>query len=104
MNTELFANRHIGIREKDLPHMLGTIGVDSLDQLIDQTIPKDIRLGQKLDLRQEIDENSYLAHLEELAQKNKQFKTYIGLGYHQSITPSPIKRNILENPGWYTAY
>ncbi len=104
MNTELFANRHIGIREKDLPHMLGTIGVDSLDQLIDQTIPKDIRLGQKLDLPQGIDENSYLAHLEELAQKNKQFKTYIGLGYHQSITPSPIKRNILENPGWYTAY
>src|SRR5690606_23682356 len=104
MNTKLFANRHIGIREKDLPHMLGTIGVDSLDQLIDQTIPKDISLGQKLDLPQGIDENSYLGHLEQLAQKNKQFKTYIVLGYHESITPSPIKRHISENPGWYTAY
>lgn len=104
MNTERFANRHIGISEKDLPHMLKTIGVDSIDQLMDQTIPPDIRLKEKLRLPPGIGENAYLAHLEELAQKNKQFKTYIGLGYHEALTPSPIKRNVLENPGWYTAY
>ena len=104
MNTEVFANRHIGVSEKDLPHMLGTIGVESLDQLIEQTIPRDIRLKQKLDLPQGIGENEFLGHLDVLAQKNKQFKTYIGLGYHPALTPSPIKRNILENPGWYTAY
>lgn len=104
MNTEIFANRHIGISERDLPKMLRTIGVDNLDQLIDQTIPKDIRLKQDLDLSPGISEHSFLGHLEELAQGNKQFKTYIGLGYHEALTPSPIKRNILENPGWYTAY
>lgn len=104
MNTEIFANRHIGVSVKDLPGMLGTIGVDSLDQLIEQTIPQDIRLKQKLDLPPGISENEFLGHLDVLAQKNKQFKTYIGLGYHQALTPSPIKRNILENPGWYTAY
>src|SRR5690606_901544 len=104
MNTEIFANRHIGISERDLPKMLRTIGVDNLDQLIDQTIPKDIRLKQDLDLSPGISEHSFLGHLEELAQGNKVFKTYIGLGYHESLTPSPIKRNILENAGWYTAY
>ncbi|WP_228234871.1 aminomethyl-transferring glycine dehydrogenase [Allomuricauda sp. M10] len=104
MNTEVFAARHIGITEKDMPHMLKTIGVESVEQLIYETIPDDIKLKQPLDLPAGISEHEFLSHLQELAQKNKIFKTYIGLGYHETLTPSVIKRNILENPGWYTAY
>ncbi|AKA34470.1 aminomethyl-transferring glycine dehydrogenase [Flagellimonas lutaonensis] len=104
MNTEKFALRHIGIREKDLDKMLETVGVDSLEQLIFETIPDDIRLKQDLKLPKAISEHEFLDHLQKLAAKNKVFKSYIGLGYHESITPSVIKRNILENPGWYTAY
>lgn len=104
MNTEVFAARHIGISEKDLPQMLKTIGVDSVEQLIYETIPDDIKLKKQLDLPDGVSEHEFLAHLQELAKKNKVFKTYIGLGYHESLTPSVIKRNILENPGWYTAY
>ncbi len=104
MNTEVFAARHIGITEKDLPHMLETIGVDSMDQLIYETIPDDIKLKKTLDLPEGISEHEFLSHLHQLAEKNKVFKSYIGLGYHETLTPSVIKRNILENPGWYTAY
>lgn len=104
MNTEVFAARHIGITERDLPHMLETIGVESMEQLIYETIPDDIKLKKPLDLPEGISEHEFLNHLNELAKKNKVFKTYIGLGYHESLTPSVIKRNILENPGWYTAY
>ncbi len=84
--------------------MLKTIGVDSVEQLIYETIPDDIKLKKQLDLPEGVSEHEFLNHLQELAQKNKVFKTYIGLGYHESLTPSPIKRNILENAGWYTAY
>lgn len=104
MNTEVFAARHIGITEKDMPQMLKTIGVENVEQLIYETIPDDIKLKQPLDLPAGISEHEFLNHLQELAQKNKIFKTYIGLGYHETLTPSVIKRNILENPGWYTAY
>jgi len=104
MNTEVFAARHIGITERDLPHMLETIGVESMEQLIYETIPDDIKLKKPLDLPKGISEHEFLNHLHELAKKNKVFKSYIGLGYHESLTPSVIKRNILENPGWYTAY
>lgn len=104
MNTEVFAARHIGITEKDMPQMLKTIGVENVEQLIYETIPDDIKLKQPLDLPAGISEHEFLSHLQELAQKNKIFKTYIGLGYHETLTPSVIKRNILENPGWYTAY
>ena len=104
MNTESFALRHIGPRKKDLTEMLETIGVESMDQLIDQTIPEDILLQNKLPLKAAMTEQEYLEHINELASKNKLFKTYIGLGYHQSITPPVIQRNIFENPGWYTAY
>ncbi|MHA7865307.1 aminomethyl-transferring glycine dehydrogenase [Flagellimonas marinaquae] len=104
MNTEVFAARHIGITERDLPHMLETIGVESVEQLINETIPDDIKLKKPLDLPQGISEHEFLNHLHALAKKNKVFKSYIGLGYHESLTPSVIKRNILENPGWYTAY
>jgi len=84
--------------------MLQTIGVETVEQLINETIPDDIKLKQSLDLPSGISEHEFLSHLQELAQKNKIFKTYIGLGYHETLTPSVIKRNILENPGWYTAY
>ena len=104
MNTEKFESRHIGISENDIPEMLRVIGAESLDQLIDQTIPKDIRLEAPLNLPEGISEYQFLQHVGELAKKNKIFKSYIGLGYHEAITPSVIKRNIFENPGWYTAY
>ncbi|MDB4437937.1 aminomethyl-transferring glycine dehydrogenase, partial [Flavobacteriaceae bacterium] len=98
------ALRHIGIQEEEQSQMLKTVGVENLDQLILETIPADIRLKKALDLAPAMSEHDYLSHIEILSQKNKVFKTYIGQGYHQSITPSVIKRNILENPGWYTAY
>ena len=104
MNTEVFASRHIGVTEKDLSKMLETIGVESMEQLIYETIPNDIILRESLNLPKGISEHEFLTHIQELSNKNKVFKTYIGLGYHESLTPSVIKRNILENPGWYTAY
>ncbi len=104
MNTYSFASRHIGPRENDLQDMLRTVGVDSIDQLIYETLPDDIRLKKDLNLDPAMSEHEYLAHSMALAAKNKIFKTYIGLGYHESITPAVIQRNILENPGWYTAY
>ncbi|MCL6272406.1 aminomethyl-transferring glycine dehydrogenase [Muricauda sp. 2012CJ35-5] len=104
MNTDVFASRHIGITEKDLRTMFEIVGVESMDQLIHETIPNDIKLKQRLNLPAGVSENDFLTHIQELADKNKVFKTYIGLGYHESLLPSVIKRNILENPGWYTAY
>lgn len=104
MNTDSFALRHIGPRENDLPEMLSTIGVSTIDQLIYETVPDDILLKKALNLDTAMSEQEYLEHITELSTKNKLFKTYIGLGYHQSITPPVIQRNILENPGWYTAY
>ncbi|TMU57621.1 aminomethyl-transferring glycine dehydrogenase [Flagellimonas algicola] len=104
MNTEVFASRHIGITEKDLQRMFETVGVDSMEQLIYETIPDDIRLKESLNLPNGVSEHEFLTHIQELADENKVFKSYIGLGYHESLTPSVIKRNILENPGWYTAY
>ncbi|MBT8292250.1 MAG: aminomethyl-transferring glycine dehydrogenase [Eudoraea sp.] len=104
MVTDLFASRHIGIRKDDLPKMLKTIGVESIDQLIDETIPSEIKLKKPLDLSREMSEHEFLSHVNSLSRKNKVFKTYIGLGYNECITPSVIQRNILENPGWYTAY
>ena len=104
MKTDVFASRHIGIREEDLPHMFKTVGVENLQQLINETIPDDIRLKNPLALDKAMSENQFLNHLQKLSEKNKVFSSYIGLGYHESLTPSVIKRNILENPGWYTAY
>ncbi|MGK0386036.1 MAG: glycine dehydrogenase [Patiriisocius sp.] len=104
MNTDSFALRHIGPRKKDLQKMLNTVGAESMEQLIFETIPNDIRLEQDLILETAMSEQEYLEHITELSSKNQVFKTYIGLGYHQAITPPVIQRNILENPGWYTAY
>ena len=104
MNTDSFALRHIGPRKEDLQKMLDTVGAQSMEELINQTIPNDIRLEKDLMLDIAMSEQQYLEHIGELATKNQVFKTYIGLGYHQAITPPVIQRNILENPGWYTAY
>ena len=99
-----FAQRHIGVQSSELTTMLKTIGISSIATLIDETIPEDIRLKKEMNLPKAMSENELLTHLEEVSQKNQLFSQYIGLGYHPSITPSVIKRNILENPGWYTAY
>ncbi|WP_034043403.1 aminomethyl-transferring glycine dehydrogenase [Wocania ichthyoenteri] len=104
MNTNAFALRHIGPREDDQNLMLKTIGVDSLDQLIHETVPDDIRLKNGLNLDEPMTEHEYLLHIHDLSKLNKARKTYIGLGYHPNVMPAVIQRNILENPGWYTAY
>ncbi len=104
MRTDAFALRHLGPRESDLQHLFTTIGVDSLDQLIAETIPNDIRLKKYLELDAPMTEFEYLSHIQELGSKNKVFKSYIGLGYHPAAIPAVIQRNIFENPGWYTAY
>ncbi len=104
MKTDSFAIRHIGPSPMDQEKMLETIGLHSLDQLIYETIPDDILLKDDLDLPKALSEYEYLKHIKNLGAKNKVFRSYIGLGYNEAITPSVIHRNILENPGWYTAY
>ncbi len=104
MRTDSFVLRHIGPRENEVKEMVATIGVQSLDELIDKTVPSDIRLAHELNLPKAMSEFEYLTHIQKLAGKNKLFKNYIGLGYHPTILPGVIQRNILENPGWYTSY
>ena len=104
MNTNSFALRHIGPNENGQNEMLKIIGADSLDQLMNETIPADIRLKNGLKLDEPMSEYEYINHILELSKKNKIFKSYIGLGYHPTIVPAVIQRNVLENPGWYTAY
>tara|TARA_Y100000385_G_scaffold185421_1_gene191486 strand:+ start:546 stop:3395 length:2850 start_codon:yes stop_codon:yes gene_type:complete len=104
MNTEKFSLRHIGPRTSDHAAMLETIGVSSIEELISETVPGNIRLKHPLKLDVAMSEQDYLEHIDQLASKNKVLKSYIGLGYHPSNLPAVIQRNILENPGWYTAY
>ncbi|MEL7120588.1 MAG: aminomethyl-transferring glycine dehydrogenase [Bacteroidota bacterium] len=99
-----FVNRHIGVDEGALQQMLETIGVASLDQLIDETVPENIRLTAPLNISEAVSEYEYHRMLKEIAAKNKVFKSYIGLGYYDTITPAVILRNIFQNPGWYTQY
>jgi glycine dehydrogenase len=104
MATQKFSARHIGPRDADVKDMLSAIGVSSIDELINQTIPSKIRLKNELNLDKPLTEFEYLNHIKALSSKNKLFKSYIGLGYNNTILPSVIKRNVFENPGWYTAY
>ncbi|MGA7722592.1 MAG: aminomethyl-transferring glycine dehydrogenase [Ignavibacteriaceae bacterium] len=99
-----FVNRHIGPNKNEIDDMLRTVGVNTIDQLIKDTIPEDIRLKESLVLNEPLSEYEFLSKLKIIAQKNKIFKSYIGMGYHPVITPAVIQRNILENPGWYTPY
>ncbi|MDO8350966.1 MAG: glycine dehydrogenase (aminomethyl-transferring), partial [Gallionella sp.] len=104
MNPDQFVNRHNGPSEQDVQDMLQKIDAPTLDALIAQTIPAAIRLKQPLNLPEGLSEHAYLQHLRGIAAKNKLYKSYIGLGYYDTILPPVIQRNVLENPGWYTAY
>src|SRR5438270_8266500 len=99
-----FARRHIGPNEVETEEMLGTFGYQNLAALIDATVPKNIRLDRPLNLPKAKSESEALAELRAISKKNKIAKSFIGAGYSDSITPPVIQRNILENPGWYTAY
>ena len=103
-NSDQFSTRHNSVSKKDEKIMLEKIGVESLDKLISLTIPDSIRLKNDLNLDNPRTENEFLSHFKTLSQKNKKYKSYIGMGYYDCYTPNVIKRNILENPGWYTAY
>lgn len=104
MNTTQFVNRHISLNEADQQAMLAKIGVSDIEELIGQTIPDSIRLTKDLDISEPLSEQEMLDHSKELASQNLLFENYIGFGYHNTILPSVIQRNILENPSWYTAY
>lgn len=104
MNKELFETRHIGTLGNDKELMLKEIGLDSIDTLVNKTIPEGIRLKRRLDIPKALSEFEYLNEVQAIGAKNKVFKTYIGMGYYNTIVPPVIQRNVLENPGWYTAY
>jgi glycine dehydrogenase len=104
ITTDKFVGRHNGPRANDITAMLKKIGASSVDELISQTVPAAIRLKKPLNLPSGMSEYQYHKHLRGIAAKNQVFKTYIGLGYYNTILPAVVQRNILENPGWYTAY
>ncbi|MBA3023022.1 MAG: aminomethyl-transferring glycine dehydrogenase [Gammaproteobacteria bacterium] len=104
MNTDHFVTRHNGSNAQDVQAMLDKINAPTLDALIDQTVPAAIRLQQPLKLADGMSEHEFLDHLRGIAAKNKLYKSYIGLGYYGTVLPAVIQRNVLENPGWYTAY
>ncbi len=99
-----FPHRHIGPGESEIAEMLEALGVSSLDELVDETVPGGIRLGEELDLPAPLSEPQALAELREKAAENQIFRSFIGMGYHDCITPAVILRNVLEDPGWYTQY
>jgi len=104
MRTDSFQLRHIGSKEVEQNEMLQVCGVSSIDELIDKTIPSNIRMSNSLKLPEALSEQDYMKHILELEVLNKEFTSYIGLGYYPTEMPGVIQRNILENPGWYTAY
>ncbi|MFZ2287644.1 MAG: aminomethyl-transferring glycine dehydrogenase [Bacteroidales bacterium] len=104
MASDHFVNRHIGPRESEAAEMCRTIGVESADQLIEQTVPASIRLERSLNLPPAMSENEYLAHIRELGKHNKLYRSFIGQGYYGVAVPPVIIRNVLENPAWYTSY
>ncbi|MGB0369206.1 MAG: hypothetical protein ACPGD8_07355, partial [Flavobacteriales bacterium] len=94
MNQDTFVNRHIGPRKEDLNDMLSAIGADSLEDLISKTIPSSIRLKEELDLPHAMTEVEYAAHIQSIGKKNRLYKSYIGLGYYDTVVPNVIKRNV----------
>ncbi len=104
MKTDLLTERHNGIRKEDLPLMLKKIGVESWDELIDKTIPAQIRLKESLPLAKPMTEREFAEHINGLASQNKLYTSYIGTGWYDTITPAVIQRNVFENPVWYTSY
>ncbi|MDR2682897.1 MAG: aminomethyl-transferring glycine dehydrogenase [Dysgonamonadaceae bacterium] len=101
---ESFVCRHTGLNESEIQEMLATVGVSSLEQLIDETLPANIRLKQALELPEAMTEREYSEHIAELASKNERFTSYIGMGWYDTCAPAVILRNVFENPGWYTSY
>ena len=103
-HPDIFESRHIGPSKEDIKEMCSVCGVSSVDELIDETVPSNIRLKNKLKLDEPLSEYEFINLIQSVASKNKVFKSYIGMGYNPTILPSVIQRNILENPGWYTQY
>lgn len=99
-----FVARHLGPRPTDIAEMVDYLGYDSLESLMQAVVPEDIQLGRRLDLETATSEDEALETLRTMASRNKVFKSYIGMGYYDCITPPIILRNVLENPGWYTSY
>ena len=99
-----FATRHVGPRDHEIDSMLASLGLSSLGELVDQTVPASIRLERDLDLPEASPEHRLLRRLEDIGSRNKVFRSYLGMGYHDTVVPGVILRNILENPGWYTQY
>ena len=104
MSIYNFSDRHIGPSDNDVSEMLDVLGASSIHQLIQQTIPQTIYLSNKMNLPESLSESRYIDLIKRIAQKNKNYRSYIGMGYFNTILPGVIQRNILENPGWYTAY
>src|SRR5947199_703983 len=104
IDIDSFARRHIGPSEEEVRSMLSELGYEDLDSLIDATVPKNIRSDRQLNLPAAKSETDALAELRTIANKNKLVRSFIGAGYYDCVTPPVIQRNILENPGWYTAY
>tara|TARA_Y100000996_G_scaffold318961_1_gene255058 strand:+ start:5113 stop:8004 length:2892 start_codon:yes stop_codon:yes gene_type:complete len=103
-DNEQFSDRHIGPRDSDVSAMLRSLGVSSLDELVGQTIPESIRINQDLNLPEGFSEEELLEYVDQISSQNKIFRSHIGTGYYDTIVPPVIARNVLENPGWYTAY
>ena len=104
MSTGKFSDRHIGPRSNDFKEMLSQVNASSIEQLINETIPAQIHLDREMSLPEALSESRFIEHMKSIAQKNKNYRSYIGMGYFNTILPGVIQRNVLENPGWYTAY
>lgn len=104
IKMDQFKNRHIGINEEDKIKMLDKLGLSSIDELINQTIPSDIRLSNPLSLPEPLSEQEYAEEIANIASQNKVFASYIGMGWYDTITPTVVYRNVFENPVWYTSY
>ncbi|MBT3244753.1 MAG: aminomethyl-transferring glycine dehydrogenase [Bacteroidetes bacterium] len=104
MNMDQFINRHIGPRDHEISEMLDQIGASSMDDFIDSVVPADIRLKMPLNLPDGMSEAEYADRIKEIGEKNKAVRSYIGMGYYGTVLPAVIKRNVLENPSWYTSY
>jgi glycine dehydrogenase len=100
--TDMFIHRHIGPTDAEVHEMLATLGLQSLEELSKATVPADIRLGKELDLPLQRGEQAVLEEIRSIASENKIYRSLIGMGYHDCMTPGVIQRNIFENPSWYT--
>ena len=104
MQSNMFSKRHIGVSDEDEKMMLNSLKLSSIDELIEKTIPSKIHNKKSMNLPNPLSEDKMISHMQDLAQKNKNYRSYIGLGYFNTILPGVIQRNVLENPSWYTAY